>query len=323
MSIQNHFIEFEEIIKQDNLEHFKDFYKEYKRVFDKFDYSIIFKYNAKKIFEYYVNKRLRDEDIRHDAVTISNIFHLDSVYKYIVLSNNEEMFEMMKPYLLDWFSFVTEMKSEEELEEAYYEHPYVQIATYCVEYNTNFNLFKKCIETCSEYFSEYHFIYCASVEFFDELMKYTKRIYKIDAMFACCNESQLVHYLEQHKELSNEIHERIAKHILMNEHLSSDFIKTHFNFTLNDFKNFFNSFDIGSISIKHIELCLQKFSISEIRINLKNELQEILQDNYVKYETNEFIKEKLSQIFTENEIKEFRIVSEYCLAYSSSTSDDE
>ena len=201
--------EFEDILKNDNLSAFKAFYKKYIYNFDNVDYSLIVKYNAKKILDFYLKDSLNEESI----YDFKDIVEIENVYKYLALNTDLSMFNKLKEYLLK--NFYENVNDDNR-------HPYERIAEHCVSYNSNIKLFEFCIQKHRNGFRAYQYIHNSSIEFLKVILKYYNSDESIKNITIFCNEEQLDYLIANYKEyfkecLSDTISEAIIKESLKEE----------------------------------------------------------------------------------------------------------
>lgn len=201
--------EFEDILKNDNLSAFKAFYKKYIYNFDNVDYSLIVKYNAKKILDFYLKDSLNEESI----YDFKDILEIENVYKYLALNTDLSMFNKLKEQLLK--NFYENVNDDNR-------HPYERIAEHCVSYNSNIKLFEFCIQKHRNGFRAYQYIHNSSIEFLKVILKYYNSDESIKNITIFCNEEQLDYLIANYKEyfkecLSDTISEAIIKESLKEE----------------------------------------------------------------------------------------------------------
>lgn len=202
----NLYTQFKDILKKDDLDSFITFFSKYHNNFDIDDYTLIIKYNSKKIFEYYIHESSSlKSSVKYEY--LFEMFNLSLFYKYLVIYTDDEFLETILKTISENYTHYCDSTIDVDYElEFNSEHPYLDIATYCLEYNTRINLFKRIIKNKLKYYSNYQYLYNASEEFFDIILEECNDIMTLCNILKNCSEKQLEKILKlitvTHKECS-------------------------------------------------------------------------------------------------------------------------
>lgn len=302
MSI-NLYEQFEQILKADDLEQFKAFYEQYQMSFEKDDYTLMVKYNSKKIYQWYYNEVTT---FKYFDGNLYKLFDLELMYKYIALNTDKEMFIIIKKHILSLFEESIDGLQGMELEEAMYEHPYVYIASYCLAFNSNIELFKYCIKEQPKFFNEFQYIHCTSVEFIKAIFKIYANDEKINRVIYFINEKQL-EYVLQDANLrkyyivdDQEKQKEIIVKLFSNHYISFNFIKSHFKIDINIIKEVSESHNEDAVTFEMLDYIFETYSMEDIRTTLKEGMSITFYEKYKKIIEDEKLRSKFIEVFKDN-----------------------
>ena len=187
----NLYTQFKDILKKDDLDRFIAFFSKYYDNFDRDDFTLIIKYNSKKIFEYYIHESSSFKfSVKYEY--LFEMFNLSLFYKYLVIYTDDEFLEILLKTISENYTHYCDSTIDVDYElEFNSEHPYLDIATYCLEYNTRIDLFKRIIKNKLKYYSNYQCLYNASEEFFDIILEECNDIMTLCNILKNCSEKQL------------------------------------------------------------------------------------------------------------------------------------
>ena len=325
----NYYAKFKEIIKKDDVESFKGFFNKYVYLFELSDYSLIIKYEAIKILDYYLITMKSSESYFDD------LFDYD-VLKYLVFNKSDETFNKLKDLMkndyeqrlnsIEWNESFEEESFEEgqsdeileeniegqsnkefnkeSFEKIEYQHPYATVATYCLCYNVNTKLFDQCLEGEFVYFfNDFKYFKTASLDFLKIYLKHDHCEDSLRKLCIHCNEEQLEYLIENYKEyFNNEAHIKT----LFNYHqVSFEFLLKHFKLNESICKSIIENYSSMRTQTEAIEACLNTLSLDSMRNELKTYLLNILKKDTKKILMNESLKNKFIEIFKDNISEEF------------------
>lgn len=127
--------QFENAIKNDDIESFKSIYEKNSKMFDKHDYILIFKYKAKQILEWFCTTKIY---VREDGLEFhfQHHFYFTLAARYLVLYSDNEF--------VDAFIHVNQ-DIKYPLNYNYNYKFFLEVANNCIKYNTNSYLLNKAL----------------------------------------------------------------------------------------------------------------------------------------------------------------------------------
>ena len=300
---------FREILRNDDLEAFKNFMHENSTRFNNKDYTLIIYYEATNILRYFLSDDI-NSIIARPFTSFGDRFDINELYEQLSLTNDMTIFNIIKTQLFNYY----ENDYCVNYEDARYEYPLDCIASNCLHNNSNIKLFKYCMTHCHCHINILY-ITSANIEFFKVILKHTNDDRELNQLLSCINEEQLSYMIQYFANKNKEFFDddQISKIVNTSEYISTEYIRAHFTLTESVLIRHLDPILLTRMDI--IEECLDRVPMNILRNDCKHKVlrtliseeDEILNNNTLK---NKFI-DVLKGFITEDDMDDI-VYEAYC-----------